>query len=276
MPANVMLLVLLGAALHASWNGLVKSGRDKFLDAVLVAAGAGLIAASVLPFLPVPAAPSWPYAAASVPLQVVYFFLLAAAYQEGDLSLTYPLMRGTAPLLVAVTGSIVFGGRLSPGSWAGVLLICAGVLALTPSYRTRRRAMCFALGNAVVIAGYTLLDSRGVRLSGNAAAYTMWVFFLTALPLLAWTIITRPREFRMQLAMRGHVGLAGGVCALGSYGVVLWAMTQAPVAPVAALRETAILFGMVLAALMLKERFGAGRLVAAAVIATGAVVLRLA
>jgi drug/metabolite transporter (DMT)-like permease len=223
MSGDVMLAVLLGAVLHASWNALVKSGRDKLMDTVLVATGAAVLAALVLPFLPMPAAASWPYAAASTAIHVVYFALVAAAYRAGDMSLAYPLMRGTAPLIVAILSGAVLGERLSPGAWAGVLLISGGVFGLTLTHRRPQGSVAgpaaLALGNAATIAGYTFVDGVGVRLSGHAAAYTFWVFLLTALPLLAWAAVRRPRALQAQLGARRHLGLVGGGCMLGSYAL---------------------------------------------------------
>ncbi len=286
MPTDVMLLVLLGAALHASWNALVKSGRDKFLDTVLVAAGSAALAGAALPFLPVPAPASWPYIAASVAIHVVYFALVAAAYRTGDMGLAYPLMRGTAPLIVALLSGALLGERLGPGAWAGVALICGGVLGLAAARgglgaAGARRGpalapVAFPLANAGVIAAYTLVDGVGARLSGHAAAYTLWMLLLTAPPLLVWAAVRRPRDLRDQIRARWRLGLLGGACTLGSYTLALWAMTRAPIASVAALRETSILFGMALAALLLKERLGWIRHAAAVAIACGAAALRLA
>ena len=138
------------------------------------------------------------------------------------------------------------------------------------------RAALPALANAVVIAAYTVVDGAGVRLSGHAAAYTMWVFLLTALPLVAWAGLRRRADLAAHFRSRWHFGLSGGACTLGAYVLSLWAMTQAPVALVAALRETSILFGTALSALVLKERFGWTRHAAAAVVVSGAIILKLA
>lgn len=283
MPTDVMLLVLLGAALHAGWNALVKSGADKFLDTVLVATGAAAIAAVALPFLPAPAPASWPWLAASVAIHIAYFGLVAAAYRAGDMGVAYPLMRGTAPLLVALLGGTLLGERLGPGAWGGVLLICGGVLGLALDGRRRRvaggggAAAGFALCNAGVIAGYTLVDGVGARLSGSPVAYTLWLLLLTAVPLLAWAEVRRPGALGPRLrAGDWWLGLLGGACTMGSYALALWAMTRAPIAAVAALRETSILFGMALAALVLRERSGWTRLAAGGAVACGAAALRLA
>ena len=279
MPTEVMLVVLFAAALHATWNALVKSGDDKLVDTALITAGAAVLAAACLPFLPPPAQACWPYLAASVAIHILYFALVAAAYRAGDMSFAYPLMRGAGPLIVAVLSAAVIGERLSAPAWAGVLLICGGVLGLALAYRRPQGSilepMAFALGNAMVIALYTFVDGVGARLSGQAFAYTFWMFLLTAPFLVIWPAITRFPALRAQVAARWRLGLIGGGCTLGSYALALWAMTKAPIAPVAALRETSILFGMAIAALLLKERFGWSRTLAAATIALGTITLRL-
>jgi len=278
MPNDALLAVLLGALLHASWNAAIKSGRDKFLDTVLVATGAGVIAALGLPFLPLPAPESIPYLLTSSVLQLIYFLLVAAAYRTGDMSYAYPLMRGTAVLLVASASSLLIGERLSGWAWIGILSISAGVLALTLLYRRSAPSLAptaFALGNAAIIASYTLVDGIGARLSGQSVAYTLWLSLLTAIPLLAWTAWNRPAAFAGYFKIRWMVGLGGGFCTLASYGLALWAMTRAPVATTAALREMSILFGMLISAGFLKERVGLSRMAAGAVIALGAAALRL-
>ena len=278
MPNDAILAVLLGALLHASWNAAIKSGRDKFLDTVLVATGAGVIAALGLPFLPLPAPESIPYLLTSSVLQLIYFLLVAAAYRTGDMSYAYPLMRGTAVLLVASASSLIIGEHLTGRAWIGILSISAGVLALTLLYRRSAPSLAptaFALGNAAIIASYTLVDGIGARLSGQSVAYTLWLSLLTAIPLLAWTAWNRPAAFAGYFKIRWMVGLGGGFCTLASYGLALWAMTRAPVATTAALRETSILFGMLISAGFLKERVGLPRMAAGIVIALGAAALRL-
>ena len=273
-----MLAVLLGAMLHAAWNALVKSGADKALDTGLVVAGSTLIALLALPFLPLPAPESWPLLLASGVIHVGYFLLVIAAYRAGEMSLAYPLMRGTPPLLVALLSSSVLGEALGTAGWIGVVLVSAGVLAtaLQRGGRAGGRAVALALGNAAVIATYTLVDGIGARLSGHAVAYTLWVFVLTAAMLLPVLARGRSGTLAQQLRTRWHIGLGGGFCTLASYALALWAMTQAPIAMVAALRETSILFGVALATVLLRERPGSLRLAGTAAIAAGAAVLRLA
>jgi drug/metabolite transporter (DMT)-like permease len=279
---SVYLVVLLAALLHASWNAIVKGGPDKLLSTVLLTSCAGLLATVLLPWLPQPAVESWPFLAASVLLHVVYFALVARAYHLADMSQTYPIMRGTAPLLVALASLCWLDDPLGLGALAGIVLICLGILAMAlarqPGKRSanQRQGLLLALLNAVVIAAYTLVDGVGVRHAGAAAAYTLWLFLLTGVLLLAWALLARRVVFVAYARIYWRKGALSALGTVASYCLVLWAMTQAPVAVVAALRETAILFGMLIAGLFLKERLSPARVLGACVIVAGAVVLRLA
>ena len=283
MSGTVVAVVLFAALLHASWNAIVKSGKDTFLSTVLVSAGAALISLAVLPFVAAPAPASWPYLAASAVAQLAYYSLLAAAYRAGDMSHAYPLMRGSAPLLVALASWPLIGERLSSMQMGAVACICAGIFGLYFASRqpaTARvaknagHATAFALGNACVIASYTLIDGIGVRLSGAPAAYTMWIFVLNGAGLLLWTALRRPADLLAYAGTQWRLAAFGGFGTLASYGLALWAMTQAPVAAIAALRETSILFAIAIAALFLRERISPRRYLAIALIAAGAVLMR--
>jgi drug/metabolite transporter (DMT)-like permease len=278
MAPTVFLAVLFGAALHATWNAIVKGGSDKLMTTVLVVAASGLLALAALPFLPLPAAASWPFLAASAAVQLLYLALVAGAYAATDMSRAYPLMRGLAPALVAIAGALFLGERLAPLAWAGVAFVSSGVFAMTfaASGEPSRRGTLLALVNAVVIATYTLIDGAGVRLSGAPVAYATWLFLLNGLPLVAWAFAFRRGRLVAEARRSWRLAAVGGVGNLGSYGLALWAMAHAPVALVAALRETSILFGMALAALVLGERLTPARLAAAALIVAGAASLRLA
>jgi drug/metabolite transporter (DMT)-like permease len=276
MPLTVFLFVILAAVLHAGWNAIVKSASDKFLTAILVATSAAIISAVALPFLAQPAAASLPYAAASASFEVIYFVLLARAYQVADMSHVYPLMRGTAPLLVALVTVFQFGQDLSSMAWLGVIAVCAGILTVAVGRMEDRRGIPMALLNAVVIACYTLIDGIGVRRSGAPAAYTLWVTLLSGLPLSTWVMLRRRSRFIPYLIRHWRIGSIGGLSTIVSYGVALWAMTLVPVAIVAALRETSILFGTLIAGVVLKENIGPKRIISACIIAGGAIALRLA
>ena len=276
MPPAVFGIVLFAAALHATWNAIVKGSTDKLLTTVLVTGAAGLVAIVALPWLKQPAAASWPFILASSLLQVLYFVLVARTYQVADMSLTYPLMRGTAPILVALVSGFGLDATLTARMCIGVAVICLGILSMALGARGQdRRGVTLALTNAVVIAGYTLVDGIGVRRSGAPAAYTLWIFLVGAVPLAAWALRSRRAALPGYLRTNWHFGLIGGVGTVASYGLALWAMTLAPIAVVAALRETSIVFGTVISGVVLGERIGPARYVAACTIALGAAVLRL-
>lgn len=275
MPLSVFLVVLVAAAMHAGWNAIVKGSADKVLGMVAVAAAGSVLAAVVLPFVRQPEPASWIFLAASVAVHIVYFILVARCYQLADMSQAYPLMRGTAPLLVAIAGALVLGEHLDLAAVAGIALICGGILAMA-SGAQRGTGMLYALLNAVVIAAYTLLDGEGARRSEAPAAYAMWIFLLSGLPFVGFVLLQRGTAVLSELRPRLTLGLIGGAGTVGAYALVLWAMTRAPVAVVASLRETAILFGLAISAFALNERVGRARIFEACLIAAGAATLRLA
>lgn len=277
MSTPVLAVVVFAALLHATWNAIIKRAEHKLFSMILVTSAAGLLAALALPCLDRPAAASWPFLAASCCFQVGYYVLVAKVYRTADMSQCYPLMRGTAPLLVALASRLCIGEGLSWTAWGGVALICSGVTGMWLARgRGGARGMGLALGTAVLIAGYTLIDGLGVRRSGAPAAYTLWLSALTAVPLLSWALLTEKTAFLRYASGRLHQGLIGGIGTLASYGLALWAMTRAPVAMVAALRETSILFALGISAVFLKERPGRPRVVMACAIAAGAILMRLA
>ncbi|GEC69664.1 DMT family transporter [Raoultella terrigena] len=276
MTINVFCILLFAALLHASWNAIVKASGDKMYAAISVSGSAAVIALLLLPFAPQPTLASAPYLLLSSALQVVYTVLVAKTYQVSDMSQTYPLMRGTAPLLVAIVSVVFLGDHLSPLAWSGIGVICLAILAMAYNGRaSSRRGVVLALINACFIAGYTLVDGTGVRLSGSALGYTLWSFLMNGSCLLGWATIARRHEVSRYLRQHWHKGLLGGISTMGSYGLALWAMTQAPLAVVAALRETSILFGALIAFVLLKERVIPLRIAAACGIAAGAILLRL-
>jgi len=280
MTPGVLAAVLLAALLHASWNAALKAQPDTFLAALAVTGGAGLIGALALPFLAAPDAASWPFIAASGAIHVVYYLLLGWAYRHADISHAYPLMRGAAPVLVALAAGALTGEQLHGAQWLAIGLICAGGAVLTFGTRSANGAgpapTLLALTIAGLIAAYTLVDGIGVRRSGSPAAYTAWILLLGALGAMA--VSWRRSEGRLPAYLRHRPALVllGGIATTGAYGIALWAMTLAPVALVAALRETSIVFATLIAALLLRERMTRARLLGAGVIALGAVTMRLA
>ena len=206
-----------------------------------------------------------------------YYLTLAQAYRTGDLSFAYPLMRGTAPLLVTLLG-IVFLRELPTAQVSlGILLISAGIVGIAFAQRHHhpRAAVYWALGNAAIIAVYTLVDGAGARASGNALAYVVWLSFLEGVVFLAWIRIRRGADAVSYIGAQWRRGLLGGLCSVAAYAIVLWAMTRAPVAAVAALRETSVLFAAIIGTVLLKEGFGVARLVGAASVVAGVAALKL-
>ena len=274
-----MAVVLAGALMHAVWNVLVRSASDKFLNTSLVVGGAGALTACGLPFAPVPAVESWPYLGASVLIHVAYFSLVALSYRDADLSFVYPLMRGSAPAFSAIFVAILVHESPSPSGWIGVFLVSGGILLLAnDSWRSgslRLTPMVVALANAGVIVTYTLIDGVGVRLSGHPFSYTGWMFFLTAFPLLIASFARKGRGAARNIRLNWGRGLVGGACTLSSYALALWAMTHAPIALVAALRETSVVFGTLIAACFLKESVTPMRYLSVFIITAGAIAIKV-
>ena len=270
--------VLAGALLHASWNALVKSSQDKALDTAVIHTIGSLIGLPLLLVIGLPERAAWPFIAASLVIHIGYYTALAGAYKHGDLGLTYPIMRGTAPLLVALSAGLVFGETLSPLAWAGVLGVSGGVLALGLSRHAMEspRAVGFALANALVIALYTIVDGLGVRASGNALQYVVALFALDGWPFALMVFLRRGGPVVWPYARkRWPVALLAAAASVGSYGIALWAMTRAPVATVAALRETSVLFAALLGSWFLKEAFTLRRALGTATIVAGVMALRI-
>ena len=272
-------LAVLGAGfLHALWNALLKSAAgEPLLDTALIVAGSSVVALAMLPFVAVPARAAWPFMALSATIHFAYYVTLAGAYRRGDLSFAYPLMRGVAPLIVTVLGVVFLGEHPTAATLAGIALISLGILVIAwyAGGRHTAAAAGWALANACIIACYTLVDGAGTRASGTAAGYVCWLIFLEGLPYLWWIVHTRGRPSVDYKLTRWRRGIAGGAASLAAYGIALWAMTQAPVAVVAALREVSVLFAAAIGAFVLKEGFGWKRMVGAVAVVAGVAALRL-
>jgi drug/metabolite transporter (DMT)-like permease len=280
MDAIVFAAVLTAAVLHAGWNAVVKVGLDRFSAVLLLSMVQSGLALALLGFFPLPAAASWPWLVASALLHTGYKLFLVRAYAHGDLSQVYPLARGSAPLLVALVGAALLGEALGPPEALAVLAIALGVALMALKGGTDLgsippKALAYALGTAMFTASYTLVDGVGARLSGTASGFTLWMFVGDGLAMAAWASAARgPAAFaRLAPAWRG--GLAAGAMSLGSYWIAIWAFTRAPVALVAALRETSVLFAMLIAVFVLRERAGGWRWAAAGLIGVGVALMRV-
>ena len=278
LSLGVTFAVLGAAFLHALWNALLKaSAGEPMLDTALIVAGSCVVCIPLLPFVPFPAAQAWPFAIASAVIHFVYYVLLGHAYRLGDLSFAYPLMRGVAPAIVTILGIAFLDEKLDAKTILGIAMICAGIVTIAwfASGRHTMAAAGFALGNAVIIAVYTLIDGAGARAAGNALSYVIWLMPIEGIPFLAYVWMRRGRPAADYIAVRWRRGLLGGGASMGAYAIVLWAMTLAPIAIVAALREVSVVFAALMGTWFLKESFGWRRLVGAIGVAAGVAALRL-
>ena len=273
-------LVLAAALLHAGWNALIRTGLDRFTSVVLLVLAQSLIGLLLLPFFAPPSAAALPWVALSAFLHVGYNIFLIHAYAHGDLSQVYPLARGGAPLIVGVGGALVLGESLTPTAMAAVLAIGGGVVAMAlkggaTAGAIPPKVLAYAGGTAAFTAAYTLADAIGARLSGSVPGYTLLLFALDGPFILAYAFAARGRGALDGLTAAWRPGLAAGAMSLASYWIAIWAFTQAPVALVAALRETSVLFAMGIAVVALKEPAGRWRWAAAGLICTGMLLMRL-
>jgi drug/metabolite transporter (DMT)-like permease len=274
----VFLTVLFAAMLHAGWNTLVKAGTDKLVSTSLIAAGGGIIALPLLFIAPLPSTEAAPYLLASAVIHTAYFTLIGFLYRTADLSVAYPVQRGTAPLLATVLAAIFLAEWPSAPALSGALMLSFGILWLaTDGIRKGgldRRTLLIALSNAGIIALYTLVDGTGGRISGHSVSYNIWLEFLDAVFFLPAAFFVRGKPLARALLKGWKTGLLGGGAAFASYGIAIWAMTEAPIGLVAAVRESSVFFATVFGALFLGESFGRSRYVAAIFVAAGLAALR--
>jgi len=278
---NIVFLAVLFAALcHAGWNALIKVGLDPLSTTTLISIGSGVVALFFLPFVGIPALASWPWLIASVIIHLVYFAALIEAYRTGDLGQVYPIARGSAPLMTATATTLLVGEHFSLIGWGGIVALVLGVFLLTAHggrelAQIDRRAIGFALLTAITICAYSVVDGVGARLSANPNAYSTWLFVGIGIVMVPYALYRDGRDVIPAMQAFWRRGLAGGALQLLSYGIAIWAMTVAPIAIVATLRETSVLFGAVIAVVILKEPLRAVRIIAALLIVCGLVLIRL-
>jgi drug/metabolite transporter (DMT)-like permease len=280
MPLSVFLIVLLAAALHAGWNALVKVKLDPFLAMTLITSACAVIAAPLLFVTGLPSAAAWPWIVVSIIIHLGYYLVLAEAYRLADMSQVYPIARGAAPLMTAAVSVIFVHDPISLGGGLGIACLALGVVLI--SLRGQRElaapsrlAILYALATAATICGYTVVDGVGARAAGSAHTYAAMLFFLDGAPMLAiclWSYGVAETRRALNFILPG---LAGGAMSLAAYWIVIWAMTVAPIALVAALRETSVLFGGLIAIVFLKEPATPIRAIAALLILAGLAAMRL-
>jgi drug/metabolite transporter (DMT)-like permease len=280
MDLYVFLAVLAAAACHAGWNTLLKLNLEPIAATSLVAAASGVIVVPLAVWVDPPAAAAWPYVLASVAIHIVYYLALAQAYKVGDLGQVYPIARGTAPLMTAGLATVWLGETLGPYAWAGIVVLAAGILLL--ALRGGRalkpfdaRSVGFALLTSLTITSYTLVDGIGARLSGSALQYTVWLFLLSGGAMALYGFMHLGKRLAGDLAANWQLTFGGAALSTAAYGIAIWAMTVAPIALVAALRETSVLFAALFSMALLREPVLPARIAAACLVLAGVVLVRL-
>lgn len=280
MELHVFLAVLVAALCHAAWNAGLKLDIDPVLAITLTAVAAGVVALPMLPLVGLPGWASWPYLAASLALHLVYWIVLAEAYRTGDLGQVYPIARGSAPLMTTVGSTLLLAEAPGPRGTLGVVLLTAGVVLLSfkggrPLSAFDRRAVGFALVTAATIAAYTLVDGQGARISGNPHGYAVLFFVLDGAMMIVYGALRHGRVLVAPAASNLMLVLGGGALSVAAYWIALWAMSRAPIALVAATRESSVLFAAAIGVVLLKEPVLAPRIVAALLVVAGLVLVRL-
>ncbi|WP_340107764.1 DMT family transporter [Pikeienuella sp. HZG-20] len=277
MSAGIFFLVLGAAALHATWNVLVKSGADKLAGIAAVVIGQGLCGVVALLFAPAPAPAALPFILSGVALHIGYQFFLMNSYKIGDLTQVYPIARGVAPMLVAGISVAALGADLSRVEMLAVLVIGAGILSLSLTRQAdglrNGKAAAFAVGTGCFIAAYTLVDGYGARAAGSPLGFYGWESIGNALVFMA--LIGGMRPASLKAALRARVALfIGGGASFAAYALAIYAFTVAPIALVAALRETSIVFALLIGVFFLKERLNLVKVASTAITLIGAALLR--
>ncbi|MFD3665655.1 EamA family transporter [Streptomyces sp. NPDC058659] len=275
MTPLVTLAVIVAAVTHASWNAIAHHIKDQLLSFTLISGGGALLGMVTAVFVPLPAAGAWPYLIASALLHIGYYALLMRSFTLGDFGQMYPIARGTAPLVVTVLAAVFLDEV--PGGWQllGVAVACAGLTGLAlwgirgKDTRPHWPALLAAGATGLSIALYTVVDGVGVRASGTSLGYIAWLMILQGLVIPAYALWRRRAALVPQLRPYAARGAFGAVLSISAYALVLWAQTKAPLAPIAALRESSIIVGAAIGALFFKERFGGPRIAAAGLMVIG-------
>jgi drug/metabolite transporter (DMT)-like permease len=280
MTLPVTLAVLFSAFCHAAWNAMIRMRGDKLVSITLLVGTAGLIALPGLIFVPFVAAAAWPFLIASALVHVGYNSFLALAYHHGELTKVYPLVRGSAPLTTLAISLLFLHEGVNANEVAGIVVLAAGIMVLAADGGRRAimaspHVLLYAGATSLCITAYTLADGLGARASGNANAYVLWLFVLDALPMVAMTLFIRRRAFATAARENWTAGLMGGALSLVAYWIVIWAMTIAPIPIVAALRETSILFALLIGTFWIGERVTPVRIASILLVVAGLALMRL-
>jgi drug/metabolite transporter (DMT)-like permease len=272
MSSSILLVVLLAAVLHASWNAMLRAGADRLWSMTIMCIAIAIACAAAAPFVTVPAQASWLYAVLSALLHTGYNLFLVRTYRSGDLGQTYPISRGSSPLLVSL-GAAVFAGEMPDAIGAvGVALVSGGIISLAFQGRKLGLAsLSFALGTGCFIGAYSVTDGVGVRLSGTPVGYTVWMCLMWGLLAPLVYVAIRDRHSLLRGSSETIIAAGGGIVSLIAYGIVIYAMSLGAMGRVSALRETSVVFAALIGWAFLNERLTASRIISCAIVATGAI-----
>ncbi|MGE8509336.1 MAG: EamA family transporter [Paraburkholderia terricola] len=273
-------LVLLAALLHASWNAMLHGNEDRFLSMTWMSIAIAAVSTLVILFTPLPASAAWPYIVASGIVHIVYNVTLVRSYRRNDLAQAYPIARGSSPLLVTLGAALFAHEVIRPSQVLGILMISGGIIAIAlERFHVSRAGLRAALTTGATIAVYTVIDSIGVRLSGGEAiAYTAWMFlFYWLMPVLFVALRGVTALWPPVRSAPVSIGssLVGGLVSIAAYGIVIWALQSGATGTVSALRETSVVFAVLIGRVFLREAVSAKRWIACMIVAAGAVCLGL-
>lgn len=276
MSAVAVGLALLAAVLHASWNAFLRTGADRLWSITVMSLAGSIITLPFLFVVSLPGPAAWPYILLSSCLQVGYSLFLVAAYRHGELGQVYPIVRGTVPLLVTLGGLLFFGEVLGPWQSLGVLMIAAGIMSLSlGKTRAATSSILFALTTGLIIACYSTVDSRGVKLVEQPAAYALWVLFIFGLMITLAYVVKRRSLVIDPKSPVTWKAVGGGLLAMIAYGLVVVAYAYAPAGLVTAVRETSVVFAVLIGAVALGEQLTLRRVLACVIVAGGAISISL-
>jgi len=279
MSTFILITILFAALLHAGWNALLKSQHDKMAGALAVSLSGAVIGLACLSYTGLPVRAAWPLVASSAVLHTCYFLFLTSAYRVGDLSQVYPIARGVAPLITAVSAGIFVGEVLTPLETAAVAIIGLGIISVVLAARNDGRlnltSCTLALITGIFISAYSLNDGIGARLAGDSLAYFSASVFLNAVLMCIGMSFFRHDVVPAALRNCRRSLWIGGPLSFVAYALVTWAFTQAPIALVAALRETSLVFALIIGTLFLRERIDPVKIVSVFVTLSGVVLLKL-
>lgn len=278
METRVIGMVLIAALLHAVWNALVKGNGKRFTILAMISFTGLIVSLMLIPFVAVPKPESWMFIVMTMLLHTGYKLFLLKSYQYGDLSHVYPIARGAGPLIVSLVSFVIIGEVLSVACQVGVMLIAIGIMSLAFNkglhILENKKALRFALITGTFIASYTMVDGMGARKAGNPHSYLVWIMFMDAILFLTVFFIFNRKQSRNFFKSTWKQGMLAGLFSYTAYGIVIWAMTKAPIAPVAALRETSIILAVFIGSILLKERVNPLQVLATGVVLAGAILVR--